>query len=186
MGLEVVLNEILARGAEEERTILQQAEAEKRKLLDAAEGEADEIRARALQETRNRVEALAREQRSAAEFEVRRRYLTAQRELAEDFRGRVLAELAKLAKPRREKLLTALAQQVAKDIPKGMVHAPKDDMAILAKVAPNWGKGEATTGAGGFQVESQDRTVVVDQRFETRLESLWKDLQAQTRELFEV
>lgn len=183
MGLEVVLNEILATGSEEEQKILRQANAERQRLVDAAEGEADEIRAKAFQDTRAKLDALRREQTSASEFEVRRRLLTTQRELAEDFRGRVLAALGALNEKDRHKILDALVKKAQKDLPKGHVHARKEDLAHLVKAG--WDKGHAIDGVGGFQVESPDGTVLLDYRFETLLETAWPEIQRETNKLFQ-
>ena len=183
MGLEVVVNEILARGSSEEQDILQKAETERRALLDRAEGEADEIRAKALAETRAKLEAVRREQHSAAEFEVRRRLLTAQNELAGDFRRRVLEALRTLPEKEHEKVLAALVKQAQKDLPKGRVHARKDDLAALA--TGGYEKGEAIDAVGGFQVESPDGSVLLDYRFDTLLEGVWKEILAESRKLFE-
>lgn len=184
MGLEVVLNEIVARGQEEEQKILADAERERRKLLDAAEGEADEIRAKALQETRTKVDAVRREVLSASEFEVRRRLLTAQRELGEDFKGRVQAALAHLPAKEREKILGVLIHKAQKELAQGKVHATKEDLAFVTKHAA-WAPGGTIAGAGGFQVESPDGSIVLDQRFETLLDTAWPELQREAQKLLQ-
>jgi len=183
MGLEVVVNEILARASEEEQRVLREAESERQKLLDAAEGEADEIRARALRDTRSKLDALRREATSASEFEVRRRLLNVQRELTEDFRARILKALSDLSKAERERMLVPLMKRAQKDLPKGRAHARKEDLPLLTKAG--YEKGHELTGAGGFQIESEDGTVLLDHRFETMLEGAWKDIQQETRKLFE-
>lgn len=183
MGLEVVLNEILARGAEEEQKILRQAETEKQRILDAAEGEADGLRAKALQDTRGKLDALRREQQSASEFEVRRRLLTAQRELTDDFRARILHALSTMKDADRQKLLAPLVKKAQRELPKGRIHARTEDLAFLA--TGNYTRGRELQTAGGFQVESEDGTLLLDYRLETLLEGSWKDILGQTRQLFE-
>lgn len=184
MGLETVLNELQTRGSEDEQKILRQAEAERQKIVDAAEGEADELRAKKLQETRHRIDALRREQTSAAEFEVRRRILTTQSELTQDFRKRLLEALHKLPKAEREKILGLLVKRVQKELPKGRFHSLAEDQAYIAK-ASGYAAGKEIQAAGGFQVESEDGDVLYDLRFETLLDAAWKDILAQTQTLFE-
>jgi vacuolar-type H+-ATPase subunit E/Vma4 len=184
MGLETVLNEILARSSEQEQAILRQAESERQRLLDAAEGEADEIRARILQETRSRVDALRREQQSAAEFEARRRLLAAQRGLAEDFRKRVLATLADLPAKDLDRVHTTLAKRAQAELPQGRIHARKEHLAALVK-ATGYDKGDAIECAGGFRVESPDGSTILDYRFETLFEAVWPQILHETRTLFE-
>lgn len=184
MGLEVVVNEILARGNEEETSVLKQADQERQRLLDQAEGEADEIRARALQAARQRVDAMRREHESASEFEVRRRILTTQRQLTEDFRRRMLDALRNLGDQQRHDLLAPLVAKAHKDLPKGKIHARSDDMEFLSE-ASDYKKGRTIDAVGGFQVESTDGRVLLDSRFETLLERSWKDVLSQTKDLFE-
>lgn len=184
MGLEVVVNEILARGSEEESRIVREAEAERARVLEGARQEAERIQRRKADETRVRLEALRREVRSASEFEVRRRLLTVQRELSEDFRARILRALADLSQAEREKILTPLVRRCLEELPQGRVSARADDLVFLAK-ASGYDKGREILGAGGLRVESPDATVVLDYRFETLLEQHWKDLLSRTRELLE-
>lgn len=184
MGLETVLEEILAQGATEERALLASAEAERQKVLDEAEGRADELRSRKLAESQARIEALRREILSASEFESRRKLLVARRELLEDFRTRVLQALSALPKAENESLLGALAKQARATLPKGVVHARAVDLPLLAK--SGYQAGPAIACAGGLQVESPDGTIVLDLRYETLLERLWKDLLNAHRSLFEV
>ncbi len=184
MGLDVVLNEILTRGADEAQKVVRNAEAERQRVLDAAEGEADEQRARTLQETRLQLDAMRREHQSASEFEVRRRLLTTQRELNEDFRRRVLEALRSLPKNDREKTLSKLVKLAQLDAPKGTVHANREDLAFLTS-ASGYKRGQDLQIVGGFQVESEDGTVLLDYRFETLLENAWKDMLAESQKLFE-
>ena len=183
MGLEVVVQEIRAEGAKEERTLLAQAETERSRILEQARSEADELTKRRRNETRLKVEALRREIQSASEFEARRRGLIVRRELAEGFRQRVLKAIASLPKVENEALLSELVKQAKQTIPKGVVHARTSDLPLLTKAG--YERGRELSGAGGFQVESTDGTVLVDHRYETLLENAWKEILNATQELFE-
>jgi len=183
MGLEVVLNEILAKGQEEEHALLAAAQKEREKLLSDAEGKADEVRAKRLHQTDQKVEALRRELLSAAEFEARRTTRDRRREHAEDFRARVLQALSSLPADRNKAILDKLVAQAKKELPKGRVHARAADLATLGK--GGFDKGNDLPIAGGFQVESPDGSIVLDYRYETLLDGVWKQLLTENQTLFE-
>lgn len=182
MSLETVLEEILAQGAREEQAILSQAEAERSRLVGEAEGQADELRSRKLAETLTRVEALRREILSASEFEVRRRLLIARRELMEDFHQRVLQTLGQLPKSENDAILEILLERGKETLPRGRVHARPADFPLLTKAGHE--RGQELRGAGGFQLESDDRSVLLDFRLETLLENAWKRILNMTQKLF--
>lgn len=184
MGIEVVLQQILDQAAQEEQQILRQSQAERDAILSQAEGQADELRSRRLAETRTLVEALRREMTSASEFAARRKLLIARRELTEDFHARLLNSLSTLPKAENEILLAVLVKAAQRALPKGTVHARPADLALLT--AAGYTRGREQSGAGGFQVESPDATVLLDDRFETLLENHWKDVLNASRKLFEV
>lgn len=184
MGLEVVLNQILAAGAKEESDLLEQAQFEREQVLGEARARADQVRRRGETHLQARAEALQREMMSAAEFEARRRILVARRELSENFRKRVLEAVAKLPDAKNQTLLLKLAERAKSELPKGVVHARQADLPTLTKAG--FKPGRETTGAGGFQVESPDESVVLDFRYETLLENTWKELLSQHHSLFEV
>lgn len=183
MGLEVVLNQILQSGQKEESDLLEQAQFERERVLADARARADEIRRKAASQTEAKLEALRREILSAAEFEARRRTLVARRELSDDFHLRVLTALSELPASRNQGLLTKLAEAAKAEVPKGIVHARKADQAVLAKAG--FKAGSDTEGAGGFRVESADGSVILDQRYETLLENVWKQILTDNQSLFE-
>jgi V/A-type H+/Na+-transporting ATPase subunit E len=183
MGLEVVLNQIVAAGQKEESDILEQAQFERDRILADARAKADEIRQKGHAHATARLEALRRELLSAAEFEARRRSLVAKRELAEDFHKRVLASLGKLPTQRNAALLDRLSKKAQQEIPKGTMHGRKAEIAGLAKT--NYKPGRDLEGAGGFQIESTDGSVILDMRYETLLENVWKQILTENQALFE-
>jgi V/A-type H+/Na+-transporting ATPase subunit E len=184
MGLEVVLNEILAEGQKEQSQILADAKAQAAKIAGEAETEAAGIKARIAKETSARIEALRNEILGASEFEARRNFLSTKRELLSDLRARVLEALSKLPAERNKAILTKLATAARKELPKGTVHARQADLEILAK--DGYTKGKATTGAGGFVIESADGQILLDLRFETLLDDVWKQILIDSASLFEV
>lgn len=183
MGLEVVLNQIQTAGQKEESDILEQAQFEKERILADAQKRIDETRQQSQTRTEARLEALRRELLSAAEFESRRRILVARRELSEDFRKRVHDAIASITGPHNTQLLEKLAKKASKELPKGTVHAKRNDQAALVK--SGFKAGRELTGLGGFQVESADGAVILDYRYETLLDNAWKQILSEHQDLFE-
>lgn len=183
MGLEVVLNQILARGAEEENGILGQAREEADRIVSDARARASDLLQRRKALTEQRADALRRELFSAAEFEARRHLLVVRRELSEDFRRRVLQALSKLPAARNQAMLAKLLERSKRDLPQGVVHARREDLAALASGA--YQKGRELAMAGGFQLESRDGTILLDCRFETLLENQWRQILTEAQPLFE-
>lgn len=183
MGLEVVLNQIQTAGQKEESDVLEQAQFEKERILADAQKRIDEIRQQSQTRTEARLEALRRELLSAAEFESRRRILVARRELSEDFRKRVHDAISALSATQNTHLLTKLGQKAATELPKGTVHAKRNDQAALAK--SGFKAGKETTGLGGFQIESADQSIILDYRYETILDNAWKQILSEHQDLFE-
>src|SRR5688500_9431550 len=183
MGLEVVLKQIQTAGQKEESNVLEQAQFERERILADAKKRADEIRQTANARTESRLEALRRELLSAAEFESRRRLLVARRELADDFRHRVLQALGGLAAPKNQALLTKLSDRARTELPKGTVNARKADLPALTKTGLK--SGRESMGLGGFTVESPDATIILDYRYETLLDNAWKQILSDNQSLFE-
>jgi V/A-type H+-transporting ATPase subunit E len=172
MGLEQVVDEVLARGraeadeirktvqAERER-ILQDARAEAAKLIAAREAEAKKAAERA------RVQDLAR-----AELESKKIVLAGQKELLDEVYARVLQKLAGLAEA--ADLLRSLLQANASEWRAGKVYCnARDAEVVRSVVGPNFGG--TIDCVGGFVIEIADGTRKTDLRFETLLADVWRD-----------
>lgn len=184
MGLETVLDEIREKGQQQETQILKEAKAEAEQITKQAQEAATKAAAQRKKDAEARSQALEREMVGASEFEARRRLLSVQRELAGDFRQRILAALAEFPAARTEEILKTLVERARKDIPKGTVHARKQDLSILEKLG--YTKGQAREMAGGFIVEGPGGHVLLDLRFEVLLDDAWKQILVENQDLFEV
>jgi len=172
MGLETVIEDVLARGrseaeeirratvAERER-ILRDARAEGAKLLETREREAKQAVERA------RVQALAR-----AELEGKKIVLSAQKELLDQVYMTVLERLPRLADGGA--LLRSLLQAHAAEWRNGKVYCnARDAEAVRSIVGPNFGG--TIECVGGVVIDSADGTHRTDLRFETLLADIWRD-----------
>src|SRR2546426_6966126 len=149
MGLETVIEDVLARGrseaeeirratsTERERT-LHDARAEGAKLLDAREREARQAAERA------RVQALAR-----AELESKRIVLSAQKELLDQVYAAVLEKLSRLADSGA--ILRSLLQSHAAEWRNGKVYCNEKDVdTVRSIVGQNFGGTIDCIGGGGI------------------------------------
>src|SRR2546425_6927740 len=171
MGLETVIEDVLARGrseaeeirratsTERERT-LHDARAEGAKLLDAREREARQAAERA------RVQALAR-----AELESKRIVLSAQKELLDQVYAAVLEKLSRLADSGA--ILRSLLQSHAAEWRNGKVYCnEKDADTVRSIVGQNFGGTIDCIGGGG--IDSAGGSPRTDLLFETLLAAVWR------------
>ncbi len=172
MGLESVIEEILARGQAESEEIRRGAQAERERILQEARAEGAKLLAGREQEARliaerTRVQDLAR-----AELEGRKIVLTAQKEVLDQVHRRVLDRLASAqdTAPLLRRLLDAnVAEWRA-----GKVYSnARDAPDVRAAVASSFGG--TIDCVGGFVIESLDGTRKTDLRFETLVEDIWRD-----------
>lgn len=184
MGLDAVVDEILAQGKQEQEGILRKADEEADAIRQDAERKAKEVRQKRQREAEQRKQALEREILGASEFEARRSYLSVQRELLTDFRRRVLETLSQLPQDRNTAILKKLVADAKKELPAGRVHGRKQDLDFL--VDQGFEKGDAIGCAGGFLLEGAGGEVQLDYRFETLVDDEWKQILVKTRDLFEV
>lgn len=184
MGLDAVVDEILAQGKQEQEEILRKADQEADEIRQDAERKAKEAKQKRQREADQRKQALEREILGASEFEARRSYLSVQRELLTDFRARVLDGLSELPQDRNAAILKKLVAKAKEELPEGRVHARTQDLDFLT--GQGFDKGDAIDCAGGFLLESPDGDVQLDYRFETLLDDEWKQILVKTHDLFEV
>src|SRR2546426_4383597 len=172
MGLETVIEDVLARGrseaeeirratsTERERT-LHDARAEGAKLLDAREREARQAAERA------RVQALAR-----AELESKRIVLSAQKELLDQVYAAVLEKLSRFADSGA--VLRSLLQSHPAEWRNGKAYCnEKDADTVRSIVGPNFGG--TIDCVGGVVIDSADGSHRTDLLFETLLADVWRD-----------
>lgn len=184
MGLEVVVNEIIQEGRKEadrmEREGLQEAKAILEEARSKAEGILDQRKDAADKEAQR----IEQQETSRAEFEAKRRVLTAKRALWERLKKETLSTLEGLDDDRRRTYLEKLLEQARKDIPEGIVHVRKQDEGLLGNTRGFDVQGDLEA-IGGLVVEDPQGTVSLDLRFETLLEDLWSQvLKEESKRLF--
>jgi V/A-type H+-transporting ATPase subunit E len=172
MGLETVIEDVLARGRSEAEEIRRATLAERERILQDARTEGAKLLAQreleAKQATeRARIQALAR-----AELESKKIVLSAQKELLDQVYAAVLEKLPRLAEG--EGLLRSLLQAHAEEWRNGKVSSnARDAEAVKAIVGKNFGG--TVECVGGVVIDSADGSRRIDLRFETLLADIWRD-----------
>lgn len=184
MGLEKVIEEILAAGEEQRAKIIAEASAERGKILSNAKSEADAARKSRESGTEHRM-AMSRQQAlSSAELESKKRLLKEQNAILVQVKEQALASLGQMETSQRRAMLDKLCKIAAKQLSKGVVHCRKEDEKLVS--VPSGFKKAADLGsAGGILAESDDGSYRMDLTFEALMDDVWaKDIQKVYAALF--
>jgi len=172
MSLNKVVEDILRRGGEKETEIIRLGESERDEQLSLADKRIAENRARAEKRNAANIEQMDRQEVSSAELEAKKTALSAQRQVMDELRARVLAELSNYPAEKRKKLYSKLMARARKELGECYVYSSRGDQAIL-QLPSGMTNGGAIECAGGLVFESKDRAVRLDFRFETMLDDVW-------------
>ncbi|MDH4123311.1 MAG: V-type ATP synthase subunit E family protein [Thermoplasmata archaeon] len=172
MGLERVVEEVLAAGEEQQRKIISEAETEKRKIISAARADAESARKKREQEFAQKSAMMRQQATSSAELEAKKKALQEQNELLSQTKAEVLKALASIDNAQRKKILERLSQAASKKLQKGIMHCRKEDEGLVSPPS-GFKKVADLSGAGGLLVESEDGAYRIDLTFEALLEDVW-------------
>ncbi len=172
MGLEKLVEDILRKGDERAREIVHQGETERDERIELADKDISEKRALADKRLDSQIAQMEQHELSSAELESRKMLLAAQREVMEDLRERILAELSDYPQDKRRALYTRLFAKAEETLGDCYVYSNKADDPTL-KTPPGVTKAGVIDCTGGLVFESKDRSVRLDYRFETLLEEVW-------------
>jgi V/A-type H+-transporting ATPase subunit E len=184
MGLEAVLEKIKEAGKAECKSMKAEAEAEAEKVTSKAKAEAEEAEKKHAGTVLSEIERLKTQELSSAEIEARKTVLNAQNDVLEKLRSSVLDAFGKLPKDKRDAILKKLITEAAGEIPSGTIRCAKAGAETVKKLA-KYTMGDPIDSTGGFIVTSEDGSVTLDMRFETKLENIWNEhLRDITKRLF--
>ncbi|MBN1678504.1 MAG: hypothetical protein JW880_08205 [Candidatus Thermoplasmatota archaeon] len=172
MSLNKVVEDILRRGKEREQEIIRLGEGERDEQLKLADKRIAENIAKAEKRNVSNIEQMERQEVSSAELESKKTALGAQRQVMEELRGQVLAELSSYPADRRRKLYSKLVARAKKELGECYVYSNKDDQGLL-QLPSAMANGGVIDCGGGLVFESKDRAVRLDFRFETMLDDVW-------------
>jgi len=184
MGLEKVIEEILAAGEEQRGKILADAAAERQKIVSAAKSESEAARKTRESEVGQKVAMSMQQALSSAELESRKRLLQEQNAILVQTKKQALESLADLETSQRKPLLDKLCRIAAEEFSRGTIHCRKEDERLVTP--PSGFKKVADLGsAGGILAESEDANYRMDMTYEALLDDVWaKDVQKVFKILF--
>ena len=167
-----MIDDILRKGEERAQEIIRQGERERDEPVRSADAELKTNSESAHKRAEAQITQLEQHELSSAELESRKMLLSAQREVLEDLRERILAELAVYPEDKKQMLYAKLFSKAEGILGDCYVYSNKADNALL-KRSPRVASGGTIDCLGGLVFETMDRTVRLDYRFETMLEEIW-------------
>ena len=174
MSLEKLVEDILQKGRERAAEIVREGEAERDEQVAIAQSRMAEDRTKAEKKAEARIALMEQHELSGAELSARKTLLAAQREVLEDLKEQVLSELTHYPSDKKSALYSKLFAKAEAELGDCYVYSSRADEPTL-KLPPGMERGGTMECAGGLVFESKDRSVRLDYRFETMLESVWDE-----------
>ena len=173
MTLDALADEISKQAEAEARSIVAAAEEEAGRIEEDARNKAAESSSIAAEKAERESTQLSIEVVASARQANQKRALIARREELDATWETVKEEVSSPKMKGRKEILDSLLKE-AKGSKKGMVMRPvSTDRNTLSK--SGFTMGDDIDGLGGFVLESEDGSTVLDYRFDFRLESAWKE-----------
>ena len=186
MTLETLAKDISKSAKAEADAMIAEAQKEADAIVAEAKKKATTIRSEAASHTEREAAQIAREVVASARQANQKEILIARRKVLDDTLAATRAELSSPKMSGRASLLKALmakADKIGKDY---HIRPVEVDRKALSELAGKRTMGDAIDGIGGFVLEATDGSVSYDMRFDTLLESSWKEqLSETTKILFE-
>jgi V/A-type H+-transporting ATPase subunit E len=172
MSLNKVVEDILRRGEEKKREIIQLGEKERDGQILEADKKIEENRRRSEKKLDSTIAQLEQQELSSAELESKKTLLAAQRKIMEGLRSEALDALASYPTEKRRKLYSKLVTKAKKELGGCYVYSNEADERLL-QLPAGMTSGGIVDCAGGLIFESKDRSVRLDYRFESILDEVW-------------
>lgn len=180
MGLEVVVDEIKAKGNREADRIKSAAAAEAKTIIADATKRAGEIRLAAEKDAGIQTDRIMIREIAAANLVVKRDQLNAQKELLDKVYAEAASQIANLPSEVHAKAVRSLLKDAAKQIKEGIVYAnARDTEAVKAalselKTLSGFTFGGITDIDGGVVVQSADGQFTLDLSYQTFMGEIWE------------
>lgn len=172
MGLEKVVEEILRKGEERRQDIIRQGEREREEHIAQADVQAAEHAEKATRRADSQVSQMEQQELSSAELESKKALLSAQRQVMDEIKALVLAEIGSYPSDKRAAMYSRLMTGAKKELGECYVYSNAADKPLL-RMPAGLSDGGVIECRGGLVFESKDRAVRLDYRFETMLEDVW-------------
>jgi V/A-type H+-transporting ATPase subunit E len=173
MGLEKVVEEVLASGKRRRDDILGEAEDDHIKVVSEARAELEEHRQKGVKENRKRIERMRSQDLQTAELEVRRLELSMRRDLLEKVQERGREQLQQLDRHRNEAMLRALL--AGREIPGARVFSAAKDEPVVRSIT-RMPYGGHIDCLGGVVIEIADGSIREDLTYDALLRERSEEL----------
>jgi len=170
--LEKVVEDILRRGEERKREIIALGERERDEQVALTEKQIEESRGRAQKRTDATIAQMEQQELSSAELESKKALLSAQRQVMDELKSMVLADVAHYPEEKRKAIYARLIAQAKKELGECYVYSNAADKSLLT-LSKGMSIGGEIGCRGGLVFESKDRSVRLDYRFESMIEEVW-------------
>lgn len=167
MGLETVKEEILNNAKEQANSLIAEARKEANRIMKEAEKKIEEMREKSEVETKRMIDAIKRQELASAELENKKMLLEAKKQVIESVFIEAEKRLEDIDDKKREAYIKKLLEKAKNDIEISTVYCNKKDAKFL--------KGfnvQIIEMLGGLMAENKEKTVRVDNSFETIMQSI--------------
>jgi V/A-type H+-transporting ATPase subunit E len=172
MSLNKVVEDILRKGEEKQREIIQLGQKERDEQVLQADKKMQENRQKAEKRTVSIVAQMEQQEVSSAELESKKTLLAAERLAMEELKAQALEELVSYPPDKRKKLYSKLVSRAKKELGDCYVYSNMEDKSLL-QLPSGMTSGGVIPCRGGLVFESKDRSVRLDFRFESVLDEVW-------------
>jgi len=175
MSLELLSSQIEAEAKAEASEIIKAAEEQAKLIRAEAEAEAENHMKQALSRAEKDAEQISVEVVASVRQQKQNAALVARRVLL-DNTYRASREAVSTSKMKgRNALIKSLVKESKSEASKGMIMHPVEvDRSTIEKEKSGFKMGDSVEGLGGFTLESSDGDILLDYRFDGRLEAAWK------------
>jgi V/A-type H+-transporting ATPase subunit E len=186
MTLEALASEIATAAKKEAKAITDAAKAEAKTIVGEAKDEVKSLRGDLIAKAERECAQIETETVASARQANQKSILIARREELDSTKESVQELVASAKLKGRSALLKSLLKEAKGEADEGMALRPVGiDRPALEKAGSGFDIGEDIDGLGGFVLEAADASIVLDYRFDSRLESSWiAALPVVTTELF--
>ena len=181
MSLDTVVEDIRDEARARAEEIRSGGEERAEEIVSEAERDAEEIRDQAERDAERTIEQEREQKLSSAKLEAKQQRLDARREVIQDVRDDVEADIAAIDGDERVELTRTLLDAAAEefeDVDSVSVHGRADDEGLLETILEEYDGfevGEPIECLGGVTLESDASRVRVNNTFDSVLESVWDD-----------
>jgi vacuolar-type H+-ATPase subunit E/Vma4 len=174
MTLDALSSEIATAAKKEAKAVTDAAKAVAKTIIGAAEDEVKSLRGDLIAKAERECGQIETETVASARQSNQKSILIARREELDSTKDSVRELVASAKLKGRSALLKSLVKEAKAEADDSMVLRPVGiDRPALEKTGSGFAFGEDIDGLGGFVLEAADASIVLDYRFDSRLESSW-------------